>query len=218
MVVIALNPALPLHFKEEDIPILLEKIKAKYGESAHERARAWLVFAWQSQTMDDFDKVVKTNDFFNQLTFIPDEKLWGKEDYWASMAEFIGAGGGDCEDFTLAKYYTLVFLGIKPESLKLVYVNVKDYNEAHMVLAYYAEGSTQPQLLDNLDKQVKLASLRPDLEPIYSFDTEDIWLHKQVGQGELIGKASTIKPWVRVLKESTSMTLNTPILNLDGQQ
>ncbi|MEZ8914125.1 transglutaminase-like cysteine peptidase [Vibrio lentus] len=220
---LALKPAMSLHFSKSDIPVLVDKIKQHFGEKAHRRALDWITLVKESKDLPSGQQIVRVNDFFNQLRFIPDEKLWGQRDYWASIAEFIGAGGGDCEDFTLAKFYTLVYLGVAPKDMKLVYVNAVNYQEAHMVLAYFGsntQGGTtrktqEPLILDNLDKTIKKASQRPDLEPIYSFDTEEIWLTKQIGQGNRIGNATTIKPWVQVIKNTTEMKINTPILQLD---
>lgn len=53
----------------------------------------------------------ETNRFFNRQIFIDDIKLWGQNDYWASPAEFLAVGGGDCEDFSIAKYFTLREMG-----------------------------------------------------------------------------------------------------------
>lgn len=218
ILLLAFKPAMSLHFSKSDIPILVNKIKERFGNKAHRRALDWIELVKSTNDLSPEQQIVRVNDFFNQLRFVPDEKLWGKRDYWASLAEFIGAGGGDCEDFTLAKFYTLVYLGIDPKALKLVYVNAIEYEQAHMVLAYFGDSldrSQEPLLLDNLDKTIKKASLRPDLEPIYSFDTEDIWLTKQIGQGNRIGNATTIKPWVQVIKNTENMKMNMPILRLD---
>ena len=220
---LVLKPAMSLHFAQSDIPLLVNKIRENFGDKAHERALRWIELVKGARGLDPEKQIVRVNDFFNQLRFVPDEKLWGQDDYWASMAEFIGAGGGDCEDFTLAKFYTLVYLGIDPKDMKLVYVTAVDYQEAHMVLAYFGRDKhsemvttkKEPLLLDNLDKTIKKASQRPDLEPIYSFNTEDIWLIKQIGQGNRIGSASTIKPWVQVIKNTADLKMNMPILQLD---
>ena len=202
-------------FTQNDIPAIVSKIELLYGNKAHRRASDWLTLVEDLHDEDLETKIESVNDFFNQLTFINDAELWGKDDYWASMAEFIGAGGGDCEDFTLAKFYTLVFLGVDPSQLQMTYVNAVEYQEAHMVLAYQASPHDEPLILDNIDKRLLPASKRTDLEPIYAFDVNEIWLTKQIGQGQLIGKATTIKPWVRVMKSSRDLEMAIPIIDLD---
>ena len=45
-----------------------------------------------------------------------------------------------------------------------------------MVLAYYATPDSEPLLLDNLKPQIKPASQRKDLLPVYAFNNEGIYL------------------------------------------
>ena len=47
---------------------------------------------------------------------------------WSSL----GPGGGDCEDYSIAKYYTLVELGVEEKKLRLAYVKAVRYNAFHM--------------------------------------------------------------------------------------
>ncbi|MGF1753491.1 transglutaminase-like cysteine peptidase [Vibrio makurazakiensis] len=210
--------ASPLSFGQADIPAIVSKIKLLYGNSAQSRAFEWLELVKEYRDEDLQTQMKHVNNFFNQLVFIDDIKLWGKDDYWASIAEFIGAGGGDCEDFTLAKFYTLVFMGVDPNKLQMTYVNVVTVQQAHMVLAYQASPNHEPIILDNINKQLLPASQRTDLEPIYAFNAEELWLTKQIGQGQLIGKATTIKPWVRVMESTQKLDMATPIINLDKAQ
>ena len=44
-----------------------------------------------------------------------------------------------------------------------------------MVLAYYPTPSAEPLLLDNLIPEIRSASQRRDLQPIFSFNSEAIW-------------------------------------------
>lgn len=207
-----------VHFGQTDIPAIVSKIKLLYGNRAQTRALSWLELVKQHRNNALPTQLEKVNDFFNQLVFVDDVKLWGKDDYWASLAEFIGAGGGDCEDFTLAKFYTLVFMGVDPTKLQMTYVNVVTNQEAHMVLAYQESSSHEPLILDNINKQLLPASERSDLEPIYAFNAKELWLTKQIGQGQLIGKATTIKPWVQVMKSTQKLEMAIPIINLDKAQ
>ena len=56
------------------------------------------------------------------MRFIDDIIHWNKVDYWATPIEFLASHGGDCEDFAIAKYFTLIQLGIPEEQLTLTYV------------------------------------------------------------------------------------------------
>lgn len=107
--------------------------------------------------------------------------IWGQNDYWATPSELIGQGRGDCEDFSIAKYYSLIDLGVPVTKLRLVYVKAAQngpdgvFQQAHMVLAYYATPTADPLVLDNLNSQILPASRRSDLSPIFSFNSAGLW-------------------------------------------
>ena len=44
-----------------------------------------------------------------------------------------------------------------------------------MVVAYYAEPDSEPLILDNLISDLRPASRRPDLSPVFSFNEEGIF-------------------------------------------
>ncbi|WP_245575026.1 transglutaminase-like cysteine peptidase [Chitinilyticum litopenaei] len=135
-----------------------------------------------SRTLADADKLKRINEFLNRkLRFDDDDKLWGQADYWASLGETLAKGAGDCEDFVIAKFVSLREAGIAPEKLRLTYVKARiggansSVTQAHMVLAYYANPEAEPLILDNLLTDIKPASARPDLNPVFSFNSEGIF-------------------------------------------
>ncbi|HLO94843.1 MAG TPA: hypothetical protein VK195_11035, partial [Burkholderiaceae bacterium] len=71
----------------------------------------------------------------------------------------------------------LLALGLEPAQLRLVYVRalLDGRPQAHMVLAYYAQPQSEPLILDNLQTQVRPASARGDLSPVFSFNSEGLW-------------------------------------------
>ncbi|ELK3679796.1 transglutaminase-like cysteine peptidase, partial [Vibrio fluvialis] len=146
--------------------------------------------------------------------FVNDDVLWGKTDYWATPLEFLGSNAGDCEDFTIAKYFSLLELGVSDKKLRLVYVKAIELNQFHMVLAYYDTPSAQPLILDNINPQIKPASQRRDLLPIYSFNGQHLWLMKSKN-GELAGNASRLSLWNDLRSRERSLNLNKPLVNYD---
>lgn len=166
-----------------------------YGPNAEKRVLAWRRLIEESRSLSVVEKLTKVNNFFNQMEFVDDDILWAKEDYWATPIEFLGMQAGDCEDFTIAKYFTLRELGVPDEKLRLVYVKALTLNQHHMVLAYYHKPTSIPVLLDNIDKELKPASKRNDLLPIYSFNAENLWLSKEKGRGVLVGGSSRLSLW-----------------------
>jgi predicted transglutaminase-like cysteine proteinase len=174
---------------------LLSNAEQKYGKSARLRIVAWenLIITDNSQT--ELEKLEKVNQFFNQMEFVADIDQWGDKDYWATPIEFLGTQGGDCEDFTIAKYFTLKAMGIDEEKLNLTYVKALTYNVHHMVLTYFSTPGSEPLVLDNIVADIKPASQRRDLLPIYSFNGTGLWLAKQRGRGKLAGSSSRLKRW-----------------------
>lgn len=127
---------------------------------------------------DEPRRLVLMNDFFNQhIAFREDIDTWGVIDYWASPLEALDKGQGDCEDYALGKYFGLLASGIHEAKLRLVYVRamLDGRPQAHMVLAYYAQPGAEPLILDNLRAEVRLASTRTDLAPVFSFNGEGLW-------------------------------------------
>jgi len=186
---------------------LLSKAEQKYGKSARLRLVAWenLIITDNSQT--ELEKLEKVNQFFNQMEFVEDIDHWGNKDYWATPIEFLGTQGGDCEDFTIAKYFTLKAMGIEEEKLYLTYVKALTYNVHHMVLTYFSTPGSEPLVLDNIVADIKPASQRRDLLPIYSFNGTGLWLAKQRGRGKLAGSSKRLKRWQDVMQKMTEDNL-----------
>ncbi|EON88343.1 transglutaminase-like cysteine peptidase [Plesiomonas shigelloides] len=191
-------------------------IQQAYGQEAVQRYQRLARLVKESQRVSVMTKLQRVNDFYNQLKFIDDIHLWGKPDYWASPLEFIGAGGGDCEDFSLAKYYSLRELGIADKQLRLVYVKALSLNQFHMVLAYYPQPSAMPLLLDNLNPKILPANQRMDLAPVYSFNASELWLQREHGVSETVGSADRLSRWREVKQRVEQQKLQRPKIRLDA--
>lgn len=192
----------------------VEAVRKTYGDRAARRVETWRKELSQYRSLSERDKLTKVNSFFNQLNFVNDDRLWGKNDYWATPLEFLGSNAGDCEDFTIAKYFSLLELGVSDKKLRLVYVKAITLNQFHMVLAYYSTPSAEPILLDNIDPEIKRASKRRDLLPIYSFNGKNLWLMKSK-KGQLAGKSSRLSLWNDLRARERSLKLNKPKINYD---
>ncbi|WP_246434665.1 transglutaminase-like cysteine peptidase [Teredinibacter haidensis] len=159
---------------------LIVLAEQRYGNNAKQTIVDWRNLLENSDANKETEKLILANDFFNQrVRFGDDAVIWGKKDYWATPLETMGTLQGDCEDFSIAKYISLIKLGIPIEKLRLVYVKARLVSgrvQAHMVLAYYAEPNAEPLILDNLSTQIMPASRRPDLTPVFSFNSEGLWV------------------------------------------
>lgn len=175
---------------------LLKKIEVNYSANARKRVESWQALIESSQSLSDPEKLEKVNQFFNsKVMFVNDIAVWGKEDYWATPLEFLSKGAGDCEDYSIAKYFTLKELGMDEQKLRITYVKAVKLNQAHMVLTYFENKRAIPLVLDNLDIEIKPANLRKDLVPVYSFNGKGLWLAKARGDGKRVGNASRLSLW-----------------------
>ncbi len=184
----------------------LAGIEQRYGREALARIQHWLALIESLRGRPVSGQLHAVNDFFNRLSFRDDQALWGLRDYWATPYEMLAVQGGDCEDFAIAKYFTLKALGVPESRLKLVYVKALRLDQAHMVLTYAHDAQAEPRVLDNLTAEIKNASQRTDLYPIYSFNGEGLWLARVRGQGTRVGQATRLKRWAETLARMSERT------------
>jgi len=174
---------------------VLQYTRVHYGAQAVERVRSWFSLMLGAGQTGEREKLKQVNEFFNHIPNTSDQAQWGKSDYWATPLELIGTNGGDCEDFALAKYFTLRELGVPDERLRLTYVRAylpaSKEMQSHMVLTYHPTPDAEPLVLDNLTNVIKLASERKDLAPTYSFNGAQLWVSKLRGSGRLSEPAPT---------------------------
>lgn len=187
----------------------LAEIEKKYGDYSKRRLVAWQKLEKDFKNVDERKKLEEVNIFFNLLEYRSDLEHWGKEDYWATPLEFVVSGAGDCEDFTVAKYFTLLEMGVPDEKLLITYVKALDYNQAHMVLSYYPTPDSIPLILDNINKEILPANQRKDLQPVYGFNGKGLWQAKQLGVGNKIGSPSNMKRWVELEGRIKAGTIGT---------
>ena len=164
---------------------LMDAYGRRFGPEARGRLEEWKRYAAErkSSPLAEAQLLIEVNRTLNGIRFIDDPAHWGEEDYWATPAESVGSNGGDCEDFSIAKYFLLKELGIPIAKLRMTYVKAIKLNQPHMVLAYYARPDAEPLVLDNLEDTVRPASQRPDLVPVYSFNDEEVWIETRGRSG-----------------------------------
>jgi len=161
-----------------------QSFSARFGQISEIIFGEWRTMLVGANGSNERDKVQLVNDFFNRrIAFDDDFSLWGQRDYWATPLETMAQGRGDCEDFSIAKYFSLLELGVPINKLRLVYVRATQevaggggtIQQAHMVLAYYPKPNADPLVLDNLNKRILPASQRHDLSPVFSFNSAGLW-------------------------------------------
>lgn len=154
-----------------------------FGARAQYRFDQWVQMLQSARRLPVSEQLRVVNQFWNtQLEDLEDRDLWQREDYWATPLESLGKGAGDCEDFVIGKYFSLIWLGVPANKLRLIYVNARVTNAAgvqtipHMVLGYYREPDDQPLVLDNLKDTIVSGDDRPDLRPVFSFNADGIYM------------------------------------------
>lgn len=147
------------------------------------------------------DKLQAVNLFFNRnLRFRNDRDLWQAKDYWATPVESLHKGSGDCEDYAIAKYFTLRKLGVPSDKLRITYVKAVRLKQAHMVLTYYPTPNAIPLVLDNLIDGIVSADKRNDLVPVYAFNAEGMWL-PGAGGNKRVGDSKRLSRWVDLTRK-----------------
>ncbi len=175
----------------------------KFGKTALETISNWQALLRSSAHLSTEEKLQRINSFFNlRVRFEPDSQTWQKSDYWATPLETLTKARGDCEDFSIAKYFSLILLGIPDDQLQLTYVNAtrrlaeKTINQTHMVLTYFPDDA-DPVVLDNLINDIRPRSERSDLKTIFSFNEDNFWV---AGESRLNSPQTRIRRWGDVRK------------------
>lgn len=159
----------------------------------------WAALVKNAPPGDIKDTLNRVNQFFNsRMRFRDDIAVWGQQDYWATPIEFLRKGAGDCEDYALAKYFTLREMGVPASQLRITYVKALQLNQAHMIVAWYATPDAIPLILDNLKTTILPATQRNDLLPVYSFNEQGLWI-PQAGKSKRVGDSKRLSRWQDLL-------------------
>lgn len=186
-----------------DFAQISQRAQALYGPlgQGKQRIDAWQRLLATQDQGSEMQRLQVVNQFFNQqLRYVEDIDLWHEVDYWATPIQSLIKGAGDCEDYAIAKYFSLRRMGIPSDKLRITYVKALTQNRAHMVLTYYASPQAEPLVLDSLINAIKPASQRNDLLPVYAFNGEGMWL-SNAGGNKKVGDTKRLSRWQDLLKK-----------------
>lgn len=185
-----------------DFNTINERTQRLYGPAtpaAQRNIDAWEALLKQPAQGNIQATLNRVNQFFNsRIRFVDDITVWGQEDYWATPVEALRKGAGDCEDYALAKYFTLRELGVPASQLRITYVKALQLNQAHMVVTWYSTPDAIPLVLDNLKPAILPATARSDLLPVYSFNGEGLWIPQASGS-KRVGDSKRLSRWQDLL-------------------
>ena len=125
------------------------------------------------QNLSKFQKIAAVNTLVNQRRYADDRRNYGRSDYWASPREFLSRGG-DCEDYAILKFASLLALGVNDQDMRLVVGRLSN-GRPHAFLA--TNVGSQEYILDNRQSQVYLTTNRTDYVPKYSMNLSYRWSH-----------------------------------------
>ena len=189
-----------------DFSVISRRAETLYGPLGPGKARidAWQQLLATQKQMSEVQRLQVVNQFFNhQVRYAEDIDVWRETDYWATPIQALWKGAGDCEDYAIAKYFSLRHLGIPSDKLRITYVKALQQNRAHMVLTYYSSPNAMPLVLDSLMDDIKFANQRNDLIPVYSFNAEGLWL-TGAGGDRKVGDTKRLSRWQDVLTKMTA--------------
>ncbi len=134
----------------------------------------WDKLKEQTKGKSLLNQIKIVNTFWNQWPYRQDKDVYRKLDYWAAPYQF-KKNSGDCEDYAIAKYYTLRELGFPMERLRVVVVKDTILNLAHAILAVYLDDNVY--ILDNLTRSVFPHTRFKNYIPQYSINEKHRWMH-----------------------------------------
>ena len=186
-------------------------------------ASSYTIDRWErlmrdGQNLSEREKLRAVNSFVNRaISYQDDIVAWGVKDYWATPLESLSTGAGDCEDYAIAKYFTLIRMGVDQEQMRLIYVKAASQRPAHMVLAYYGPDEKSPRILDNLTDAIASAESRRDLTPVFSMGMDGIRLSLSRSQERHVSNRLP-ENWARIIaRASGDGSLGMPDAALEGK-
>ena len=154
---------------------------------------------------DEKIKIQKVNRYINQIVPRYDLYNYQNQEYWATPFEFFSNAGGDCEDYVIAKMYSLELLGISKKDMYMSAVKEKYVGGDHMVLSLSVDKNRPPLVLDNLSTKVLPIDKRVDLDLVFMFN--DYGFYK-LDNFEKLKKINTINiPAYKKFKQKEQINL-----------
>lgn len=159
---------------------VLNKMKAWKGyfkdaaTAKHPSKGPWNALKARLKGKSEKEKLKAVNKFFNKWPYRLDRANWGVSEYWATPWEFLKKSG-DCEDYSIAKFYALQELGFTGDQLRIVAVKDGIRGIGHAILAVYATDDIY--ILDNQTVMVLSHKRYKHYIPQYSVNEKFRWMH-----------------------------------------
>jgi predicted transglutaminase-like cysteine proteinase len=136
--------------------------------------RSWREVTAASKGKPQLEVLKVVNRYFNRWPYKVDIELYGVSEFWATPQEFMKRSG-DCEDYSIAKFFALRDLGFTNDQLRLVIVKDRIRRIGHAVLAVYAMNDIL--ILDSLTDSIFSHRKHQHYVPQYSMNETTRWAH-----------------------------------------
>lgn len=146
----------------------------KCQENCSSAALNWRKIIRQSKGLPRLDQLKNVNFFFNRWPYRLDIDVYGMSDFWATPDEFMLLSG-DCEDYSIAKYYALRELGFAIGDMRIVMIKDIIRNISHAVLS--VKLGEEIYILDNLTDMLLSHLKYEHYVPQYSFNEFYGWIY-----------------------------------------
>lgn len=147
-------------------------------EACSSAALSWQKIIRQSIGLPPMAQLKTVNSYFNRWPYGLDIDIYGVSDYWATPGEFLKLSG-DCEDYSITKYYALRKLGFAIEDMRIVLLKDNIRNISHAILAVNLDGESY--VLDNVSDLVLSHLMYEHYVPQYSVNEFYRWAHVAPG-------------------------------------
>ena len=124
--------------------------------------------------LDRMGQLHAVNRFFNRWPYKLDREIYGRSEYWATPAEFM-VRSGDCEDYSIAKFFALRQLGLRNDEMRVVIIYDSLRALGHAVTAIYQDNDIL--ILDSLSNLIVSHSRYKQYIPQYSMNETTRWAH-----------------------------------------
>lgn len=141
-------------------------------------ALSWQKIIHESRGLAFFEQLKTVNSFFNRWPYRLDIDNYSMSEYWATPYEFLRLSG-DCEDYSITKYYALKQLGVPVDKMRIVMLMDTIRGIAHAVLA--VKHGDEYYVLDNLSDLVLSHLKYEHYKPQYSVNEHFRWAHVSPG-------------------------------------
>ena len=127
-------------------------------------------------------------------------------DVWTSPLATLARGGGDCEDYAIAKFVALRRAGIAPEDLRIVVLHDTIRGEDHAVAAALVDGRWL--MLDNRRMAMVADADVRNLRPTFVIGQHGVMRYTD---SSLLADGSAWKPTASLVTSSLAAAANQPV-------